>query len=269
MQSPACCIVPNRAKNKPRLWYTEKYYYRFLAALAPFFYTIQCSLKRSYQTGQREALTTPYVGRYVAAIATKMYLGEDLYGKWVAGGMQGRYLETNADSVTFDGRLIDLQNITLDAGERLPVEIELTSRNQEDTALYFNFLVYLRQFYSDSTGTEHMDGSIALPIQIGTPTIEGSEPMSPLEADDSRSTDRGYKLYPNPVGERLYIAHTAGGVITDIRIYDCMGRQLQGITTEKHADSLWQMDIALLYQGSKRINENTLATHLSLIPVML
>lgn len=190
-------------------------------------------------------------GDMYAAIETKMYLGEDLYGKWVAGGMQGRYLETNADSysVTFDGRLIDLQNITLDAGERLPVEIELTPRNPEDTALYFNFLVYLRQYTYDSLGTEYMDGSIALPIQIGTPTLEVSEAMPPLEADGSRSIDRGYKLYPNPVGERLYIAHTAGGVITDIRIYDCMGRQLQGITTQKHSDALWQLSTTPLAQG--------------------
>ncbi|NLR80950.1 T9SS type A sorting domain-containing protein, partial [Chitinophaga eiseniae] len=171
------------------------------------------------------AIHKQLAGDFSAVGYITLYLG-DLFDRWVAAGSHGIYATSDEHnkSVTFDGSsTLELDGISLDAGERFPVGVEIHLRSGAKS--YGNdFTVHFRQFTSDATNTySDLYGDVSFLIK--TPVADLLHFARKAPATTEVLKQGNFFAYPNPVDNTLYFGYNGDGDIqSDIIVTDVAGK---------------------------------------------
>ncbi len=162
-------------------------------------------------------------GDMSSVITTKVYLGDDLYAKWAAGGYQGTYASKNdaTKEVIFDGMNMELQNIEIKKDELFQVKITFSLIPGAKTTDY-SHIVHFRQISEDNTLRDPIFGNCT--YEITTQKSEAARPQMPLSNKEVANTIGNYTLYPNPTKGNVLLTFNGPGHDVTLRLTDITGR---------------------------------------------
>ncbi len=180
-----------------------------------------------------EVINDKDINKYIAGDLSEIMYGVlhlgTVFDKWQTGGSLGYAgtVDEGNKSVTFDfSSPISLKNISLDAGERLPVTIEFKLRDNVAIPDTINTMVHFRQLETDGNGNEIVYGNMSYGIYFEADSdTSGSRMNSTYLASQTISSNNRYSVYPNPMENRITIKSASKtNTPVDILITDVTGR---------------------------------------------
>lgn len=145
---------------------------------------------------------------------------------------------------------IRLDNLSLDAHERFPVDVTFELRpDMPIPDLSFDF--FLQQFLQSGDtpdsllALDKVYGAVGLKVIIGSG--EAARPANALDVANATSAENALVLYPNPTGDVLKVAYPALPEAGHITVYDITGRVMQ--TASANQNGLTALDVAAFTPG--------------------
>ncbi len=207
-----------------------------------------------------DRIISPYLsGDFSSVGYVRVYLG-DLYDRWMDGGHRGNVAgeDRATRSVLFEGTTtMELDNITLESHERIPVTLEFNLNNNPDIPEN-TFNIHLRQFAANADGISANDvyGNVSFEINT-SPNSDGALKQPSKTGIGQVVANSGrFTIFPNPAAGFIKVSNLSkADVAASINITNTLGQIITSVdATVLRVAEPKSIDISSLAPGVYMIN---------------